>query len=66
MAAAAVPYVGYDAAAELHKEAAATGRKVADLLEERGIMTEMQGSGVIQQLRSVQAGIPGRTERDPL
>ncbi|MNB75362.1 Aspartate ammonia-lyase [compost metagenome] len=66
MAAAAVPYVGYDAAAELHKEAAATGRKVAELLEERGLMTEMQGSAAIQQLRFIQAGIPGRTERVPL
>ncbi|MBY9078462.1 aspartate ammonia-lyase [Paenibacillus sp. HN-1] len=66
MAAAAVPYVGYDAAAELHKEAAATGRTLAELLREREGMTEREASAVLQQHQSVKPGIPGRTESDSL
>jgi aspartate ammonia-lyase len=39
---AVVPYVGYEAAGEVAKEALSTGRAVRDLLLEKGLLTEEQ------------------------
>jgi len=39
LATALNPYIGYERAAEVAKEALATGRNVADIVLERGILT---------------------------
>ncbi|WP_334075507.1 MULTISPECIES: aspartate ammonia-lyase [Paenibacillus] len=61
MAAAAVTYLGYDAAAELATSAVASDRPLKEILLEQGLMTKKQIDAILHPLEVTKPGIPGRS-----
>ena len=57
------PYVGYETAAEVAKEALKTDRSVKELIVERGLMDEAQLARVMDPYHMTEPGIPGK---DPM
>ncbi|MDP3937243.1 MAG: aspartate ammonia-lyase, partial [Deltaproteobacteria bacterium] len=60
LAAALNPAIGYAAAAEVAREAAATGRSIAEVVRVRGILKEETLLQVLDPLGMTEPGIPGR------
>jgi aspartate ammonia-lyase len=56
---AVAPYIGYDAASEVAREAAQTGRSVRDVLLERGLFTAHELEIVLSPQEMTKPGIPG-------
>jgi aspartate ammonia-lyase len=56
---AVAPYIGYEAASEVAREAAQTGRPVKDILLERGLFTEDELAIVLSPQEMTKPGIPG-------
>ncbi|MEK3787295.1 aspartate ammonia-lyase [Paenibacillus sp. FSL K6-1230] len=64
LAAATVAYLGYDAAADLHRVAASSGRPLEQLLLERGLMTPEQIRQVLSPYAVTSPGIPGHSREN--
>ncbi len=52
--------IGYDEAAKVAKEAAASGRSVREVVKERGLLTEEQLDTILNVRDMTEPGIPGR------
>ncbi len=59
------PCLGYDAAAEIAKEAMATGRDIAAVLREKGILSEEQITAILDPRAMTEPGIPSCREPAP-
>ena len=57
---ALIPFIGYTAAAKLAKEALATGRPVADLVVEAGLMTREDVDAAARSRRASRASTRSR------
>jgi aspartate ammonia-lyase len=55
---ALVPYIGYQASCDIAKEARATGRRVRDLVIEKGLMTEKELNHAFAPSRITRPGKP--------
>ena len=55
------PYVGYQKAAEIAKEAIKTGESVKKLIIEQGILTEEQMDEILDPVQMTEPGISGKT-----
>lgn len=60
------PYVGYETAANIAKEALRTGRQVRDLILEKGLMDEKQLNTVLNPYTMTEPGILGKDPMDQL
>ncbi len=60
------PYVGYDKAAEIAKEALRTNQPVRKLILEKGIMNEEQLTNILDPYHMTEPGIPGKDPMDAL
>jgi aspartate ammonia-lyase len=63
LATALSPYIGYAATAEIAKASVKTGRPVADLVRERGLLSEDQLDAILQPEAMTSPGIPGQSAR---
>ena len=59
VATALSPYIGYAVTAEIAKESVRTGRPVADLVRERGLLPEDQLDRILSPEAMTSPGIPG-------
>lgn len=55
------PYIGYAAAAEVAKESTASGRSIADVVRERGILSPERLAEIMDPLPLTSPGVPGKT-----
>ena len=60
------PYVGYETAANIAKEALRTGRQVRDLILEKGLMDEEQLDTVLDPYTMTEPGILGKDPMEQL
>ena len=60
------PYVGYETAANIAKEALRTGRQVRDLILEKGLMDEEQLNTVLDPYTMTEPGILGKDPMEQL
>ena len=60
------PYVGYETAAEVAKEALNTNQSVRKLILEKGLMDEQQLNTVLDPYHMTEPGIPGKNPMDIL
>jgi aspartate ammonia-lyase len=60
LATALTPIIGYAAAAEVAKEAAATGRTIPEVVRARGILPERDLARILDPLAMTRPGIPGK------
>jgi len=59
------PHLGYDAAAEIAKEAHRTGRTVRAVAEDRGVLTGEELDAALDPRRMTEPGLPdGAGDRD--
>jgi aspartate ammonia-lyase len=64
VATALSPYIGYAATAEIAKEAVRTGRSIADLVRERGLIEASQLEQILAPEAMTTPGVPGqKTDR---
>jgi len=63
LATALNPIIGYAAAAEVAKEAVATGRTIADVVRERKILPERALARILDPVAMTEPGMPGRARR---
>ena len=63
MATALAPYLGYAKTAEIAKEAVRTGRPIADIVLEQGLMEKEQLSRILSVENMTRPGIVGEWER---
>jgi len=63
LATALNPVIGYAAAAELAKEAAATGRTIADVARARRILPDRALARILDPVAMTEPGVPGRGRR---
>ncbi|HWP35703.1 MAG TPA: aspartate ammonia-lyase [Thermodesulfobacteriota bacterium] len=61
LATALAPYIGYEAAAEIAKEAVATGRTVREVARARGVLPEAQLEAILEPYAMTEPGIAGRS-----
>jgi fumarate hydratase class II len=59
LATALAPTIGYDAAAEVAKEAARTGQTVRDIVRARGILSEAQLAEILDAAAMTEPGVRG-------
>ena len=57
---ALAPTIGYEAAAALTKEMLRTGRGIAELALERGLLTQAQLQDILDPEAMTSPGVPGR------
>ena len=55
------PYVGYQKAAEIAKEAIKTGESVRKLIIEKGLLAKEQMDGIMDPVQMTEPGISGKT-----
>ena len=60
------PYVGYEKAAEIAKEALRTNQPVRKLILEKGIMDEEHLNNILDPYHMTEPGIPGKDPMDAL
>ena len=60
------PYVGYETAANIAKEALRTGRQVRDLILEKGLMDAEQLNTVLNPYTMTEPGILGKDPMEQL
>jgi aspartate ammonia-lyase len=60
VATALSPYIGYEATAGIAKTAVTTGRPIADLVRERGLIPEDELSAILSPEAMTSPGIPGK------
>jgi len=65
MATALAPEIGYDAAAEIAKEAWASGRTVREVASERGVLPPDRLERALDPRRQTEPGKPGRDDGTP-
>ena len=65
-ATAICPYVGYETAVNISKEALRPGRQVRDLILEKGLMDEKQLNTVLNPYTMTEPGILGKDPMDQL
>jgi fumarate hydratase class II len=58
MVTALAPVIGYDAAADVAREAHATGRTVREILTERKLLPEEEVSRLLDPRRLTEGGLP--------
>jgi aspartate ammonia-lyase len=56
------PYIGYAATADIAKEAVKTGRSIADIVRERGLLPESQLAEILSPEAMTSPGIPGKKD----
>jgi len=64
LATALSPYIGYAAAAEIAKEAIRSGRGIADLARERGLIDPRQLDRILAPAAMTSPGVPGQPHRN--
>ena len=64
VATALSPYIGYAATAEIAKESVATGRSVADLARERGLIEPRRLDRILAPEAMTAPGVPGQPRQD--
>jgi fumarate hydratase class II len=52
------PYLGYDAAAEVVKESARTGRPIREIVRERGLMSDEELDRALDVIAMTRGGMP--------
>ena len=60
------PYVGYETAANVAKEALKTNRSVRELILEKGLLTETQLQTILDPFTMTKPGIAGKDPMDSL
>ena len=60
------PYVGYEAASNIAKEALRTGRQVRDLILEKGLMEKKKLDTILDPYTMTEPGILGRDPMEQL
>ena len=60
MATPVAPYLGYALAAEISKEAVATGRTIRQIILERGLFTDEELNEILDPWELTSPGIAGR------
>jgi aspartate ammonia-lyase len=63
VATALSPYIGYAATADIAKESVKTGRSIADIVRERGLLPEAQLAEILSPESMTSPGIPGKKDQ---
>ncbi len=61
MCTALAPVIGYDQAAEIAKQAYATGKTVRDVARDKKVLSEEELDSILDPYPMTEPGIPGKT-----